>query len=298
MLIDEFRKISPDILENEPMSKHTTFKIGGAADMLVSVKGEAELTALIKLAKATDTPYVVIGNGSNLLVGDRGIRGLVIEIGKNFSQCRAEGERIYVEAGALLKKAAVVARDNSLTGLEEVSGIPGTVGGGIYMNAGAYGGELKTAVESVTYIDSDGDTKTVSGDECEFGYRTSIFTKGDKVILSAVLKLKKGDKDEIEAKMAEYTRRRKEKQPLSYPSAGSTFKRPEGHFAGGLIQEAGLKGYAVGGAMVSELHAGFVINSGNATAEDVLTLIEHIQKTVYEKFSVKLETEVKIIGER
>lgn len=298
MIIDEFRKISPNISENEPMCKHTTFRIGGTADMYVSIGSAEELADLVKLAKSTDTPYIIIGNGSNILVGDKGIRGLVIEMGKNFSECRVDGERIYVQAGAMLKKAAVTARDNSLTGLEEVSGIPGTVGGGIYMNAGAYGGEIKTAVESVTYLDSDGDTKIVSGDECEFGYRTSIFTKGDKIILSAVLKLEKGDKAEIEAKMAEYTRRRKEKQPLAYPSAGSTFKRPEGHFAGGLIQDAGLKGYSVGGAMVSDLHAGFVINTGGATAEDVLTLIEYIKQTVYDKFSVTLEPEVKIIGER
>lgn len=297
MLVDEFRNIAPHLILNEPMCNHTTFKIGGAADMFVSAQSEKETAELIKLARRTSTPYMVIGNGSNMLVSDKGIRGLVIEIGAGIAQCRVEGDLIYAGAGALLSRVASLAAANSLSGLEEVSGIPGSLGGGIYMNAGAYGGEIKTAIKSVTYIDADGKKASVSGDECDFGYRHSIFTTGDKAIVSAVLKLKKGNESEIREKMADYTMRRKEKQPLAYPSAGSTFKRPEGYFAGSLIEQAGLKGYSVGGAQVSTLHAGFVINNGNATAADVLSLIEHIREVVKEKFGVCLEPEVKLVGE-
>ena len=297
MDIEKFKAISPDLLENESMAKHTTFHVGGNADMYVSVKSVEELSSLIKLARETDTPFTVIGNGSNILVKDKGIRGLVIEIGSGMSAYELKGNRIYAEAGILLSRLASLALNASLTGMEEISGIPGTLGGGIYMNAGAYGGELKNIIKTVTYIDEHGEEKTVTADECEFGYRKSIFTSGGKYIVSAVIELSEGDRTEISEKMADYAKRRREKQPLSLPSAGSTFKRPEGYFAGALIQESGLKGYKSGGAMISDLHAGFVVNYDNATSQDILDVIKHTQETVLDKFGVMLETEVKIIGE-
>ncbi len=297
MITEQFKSVSPNLIENENMSLHTAFKIGGPADMYVSVGSICELSALIKLANKTDTPFIVIGNGSNMLVSDKGIRGLVIEIGQCMANYRIDGHKIYAEAGILLSKLATVALQESLTGLEEVSGIPGTLGGGTYMNAGAYGGELKDVIKKVSYVDGSGDMYTINKEECKFGYRESVFTEGGKYIVSVELELQHGDKDEIKEKMAEYSRRRREKQPLAYPSAGSTFKRPEGHFAGGLIEQAGLKGYKSGGAMVSDLHAGFVINCGGATAEDVKNVISHVQNVVYEKFDVMLEPEVRLIGE-
>ena len=297
MDIEKFKAISPDLLENESMAKHTTFRVGGNADMYVSVKSVRELSSLIKLTRETDTPFLVIGNGSNILVKDKGIRGLVIEIGSGMSDFELKGNKIYAQAGVLISKLASLALNHSLSGMEEISGIPGTLGGGIYMNAGAYGGELKNIIKTVTYIDEYGEEKTVTADECEFGYRKSIFTNGGKYIVSAVLELEEGDKTEISEKMADYAKRRREKQPLSLPSAGSTFKRPEGYFAGALIQESGLKGYKSGGAMISDLHAGFVVNYDNATSQDILDVIKHTQETVLDKFGVMLETEVKIIGE-
>ena len=295
-MIEQFKEISPQLMINEPMKKHTTFKIGGDADMYVSVESVEELSALIRLAKEKGVCYTVIGNGSNLLVSDKGIRGLVIEIGQGLAGYEVKGNVIYAEAGILLKKLASVAASESLSGLEEVSGVPGTLGGGVFMNAGAYGGELKDTVKKVTYVDCDGEIHTIDASECGFGYRKSIFSGGGKFIVSAELELKKGDKDEILSKMADYTKRRREKQPISYPSAGSTFKRPEGYFAGTLIEQAGLKGYRCNDAMVSELHAGFVINCGNATAQDIINVIEHTKKTVLDKFGVELEPEVRFIG--
>ena len=296
-MVEQFKAISPQLIENESMSRHTTFKIGGDADMFVSVESIDELIALIRLAKEKNVEYTVIGNGSNLLVGDRGIRGLVIEIGQGLAGYEIRGNVIYAEAGILLKKLASVAASESLSGLEEVSGVPGTLGGGIFMNAGAYGGELKDTVTKVTYVDCNGELHKIDSSECDFVYRKSVFSSGGKFIVSAELELKKGDRDEIAGKMAEYTKRRREKQPISYPSAGSTFKRPEGYFAGTLIQDAGLKGYRCGGAEVSELHAGFVINCGNATAQDVIDVIEHTKETVLEKFGVELEPEVRFLGD-
>lgn len=297
MDIEKFKAISPDLLENESMAKHTTFRVGGNADIYVSVKSVRELSSLIKLARETDTPFLVIGNGSNILVKDKGIRGLVIEIGSGMSDFELKGNKIYAQAGVLISKLASLALNHSLSGMEEISGIPGTLGGGIYMNAGAYGGELKNIIKTVTYIDEYGEEKTVTADECGFGYRKSIFTNGGKYIVSAVIELSEGDRTEISEKMADYAKRRREKQPLSLPSAGSTFKRPEGYFAGALIQESGLKGYKSGGAMISDLHAGFVVNYDNATSQDILDVIKHTQETVLDKFGVMLETEVKIIGE-
>ena len=282
------------IICDAPMQKHTSFKIGGNADFVVLPESVDEIKNLIKLLKENKIRYTVIGNGSNLLVDDKGIRGVVVKLAKNFSKITCEDNAITSQSGALLSKLANVALENSLTGLEFASGIPGTLGGAVVMNAGAYGGEMKDVVVKTTYIDKDGDIKTVEGDGHGFGYRKSVFG-ADDIILESVLTLSEGKKEEISAKMNELNGQRKLKQPLEFASAGSTFKRPEGYFAGKLIEDAGLKGYKIGGAQVSQKHSGFVINDGTATSEDVLKLIEYIQKTVYEKFGVNLETEVRYI---
>lgn len=297
-MIDKLKKISPHILENEPMSNHTSFKIGGNADMFVSVKSEKELSELLVFARENGIVVTVMGNGSNMLVSDKGIRGLVIQIGSEMTDVKIDGETVWAEAGVLMSKLASVVLRENLSGFETLSGIPGTLGGGIYMNAGAYGGEIKDVVSKVTYVDEQGNMHTVTGKECDFSYRHSIFCDGGKYIVSAELLFRKGDYDEIKAAMADYNKRRSDKQPLAMPSAGSTFKRPDGYFAGKLIQDAGLMGYSIGGAAVSEKHAGFVVNKGGASAKDVLELINHIQKTVREKFGVELEPEVRLIGQQ
>ena len=297
-MIDKLKKISPHILENEPMSNHTSFKIGGNADMFVSVKSEKELSEVLVFARENGIVVTVMGNGSNMLVSDKGIRGLVIQIGSEMTDVKIDGETVWAEAGVLMSKLASVVLRENLSGFETLSGIPGTLGGGIYMNAGAYGGEIKDIVSTVTYIDEQGNMHTVTGKECDFSYRHSIFCDGGKYIVSAELLFRKGDYDEIKAAMADYIKRRSDKQPLAMPSAGSTFKRPDGYFAGKLIQDAGLMGYSIGGAAVSEKHAGFVVNKGGASAKDVLELINHIQKTVREKFGVELEPEVRLIGQQ
>lgn len=290
--------ITDNVVYDEPMSKHTTFRIGGTADAFVSPENALEIEKIIHFCKDTDTPYMLMGNGSNMLVGDGGIRGVVIHIGNGMSKCRIEGEEVYADAGILMSTLSKKILEANLTGFEFAGGIPGTLGGGIYMNAGAYGGELKDIIENVTFICPDGLIKTETADKLDFGYRHSMFENGGYNILSCKLKLKKGNYDEIKALMADYNKRRSDKQPLSQPSAGSTFKRPEGYFAGKLIQDAGLMGYSVGGAMVSDKHAGFVVNKGDATAKDVLDLIKYVQDTVEEKFGVKLEPEVRLIGEQ
>ncbi len=297
-ITEKFRAVSDELLENEPMSAHTSFKIGGPADMFVSVKSAGEAAALIRLARENDVPYMIMGNGSNMLVGDRGIRGLVIQIGKKLAGSEVDGSGVRAGAGILMSRLAMVAAKAGLSGFEPLSGIPGTLGGALFMNAGAYGGEIGDTVVSVTYLDDSGELHTISREECGFGYRHSVFSGGGKYIVSARLALSPGSEAEIRDKMAEYSRRRNEKQPLSQPSAGSTFKRPEGYFAGKLIQDAGLMGFGIGGAAVSEKHAGFVVNRGGATAEDVLRLIEHIQKAVEDRFGVRLEPEVRFVGER
>lgn len=278
------------------MKNHTSFKIGGPADEFCEAQSVSDIKNLISYAKNKGIGYCVIGNGSNLLVGDRGIRGLVIKLARGFDKISISGTEITAESGILLSKLANEALKCSLSGLEFASGIPGTLGGGIFMNAGAYGGEMKDVVKSVSYLEND-EIKTVGKDELDFGYRHSFFSDKDAIILSAVLELEKADAAEIKAKTDDYKERRTSKQPLSMPSAGSTFKRPEGYFAGKLIEDAGLKGFKIGGAEVSQKHSGFVVNSGGATAKDVMELIGHIQKTVYEKFGVRLETEVKTLGE-
>ena len=286
-----------NILTDEPMKAHTTFKIGGNADFLVSPESIEEIYNIISFLKENSINFAVIGNGSNLLVSDKGFRGVIIRLHKNFADFTVAGEYITAQGGILLSRLANVALEHSLTGLEFASGIPGSLAGATYMNAGAYGPEMKDIILEVTFLDENCEVKTIGVDECDFGYRTSYFSKNGAIVLSVKLKLSLGDKDEIKKTMEELSNRRLDKQPLTFPSAGSVFKRPEGHFAGALVEQAGLKNYSIGGAMVSEKHAGFIINTGEATCEDVLNLIEYIKKTVYEKFGVILEPEVRTLGE-
>lgn len=293
-IIESLRKITDEknILINEPMKNHTTFRVGGNADILVIPSSKEELIECLKL----DVPKFVMGNGSNLVVKDGGIRGLVIKT-TNLKNLEINENVIDADAGCMLAKISMVARDNLLAGLEFASGIPGTLGGAVYMNAGAYGGEMKDIVVETTYADLSGNIYTISNDKHEFGKRKSFFTGKDFVILSSKMKLNEGVFDEIKEKMEEYKASRNSKQPVTLPSAGSIFKRPEGYFAGKLIEDSGLKGYRIGGAEVSTLHAGFIVNVDNATSKDVIDLIKHIQDEVMKKFGVELETEVRIIGE-
>ena len=285
-----------EILKNEPMSKHTTFRIGGNADIFLSPE-VSQVSEIMALAKAYDVPVTVIGNGSNLLVGDKGIRGLVLSFGKEAESIQMDGRCMTVTAGTILAKAAAEAAKNSLTGLEFAAGIPGSLGGAIVMNAGSYGGEMKDVVVSAKVLTPEGEIKELSKDELDLSYRHSCIPEKGYIVLEAILELSHGEESEIREKMADFKNRRVEKQPLEYPSAGSTFKRPEGYFAGKLIQDANLRGYQVGGAQVSEKHCGFVINKGNATAADVLQLIQDVKRVVYDTFQVELEPEVKMIGE-
>lgn len=279
------------------MSRHTSFRTGGEAAVFVQVENKEQLRKLLLYLQKTENEYFILGNGSNLLVSDRGYDGVVIQLGSRMSAIRTSGERLYVQAGALLSQAAKRAQEEGLTGLEFASGIPGSVGGGIVMNAGAYDGEMKKVVESVTVLNEEGELMELDRDTMEFGYRTSIIKNRPFVVVEAVLKLEKGDRESIREKMEDFTMRRRQKQPLEYPSAGSTFKRPEGYFAGKLIMDSGLRGYRVGGAQVSEKHCGFVINTGNATAEDIAELMAEIQERVKERFGVQLEPEVVRLGE-
>lgn len=296
-MINKLLEISDNVIMNEPMSAHTSFRIGGNADAFASVTSEEEIKRLMSFCKENDIPYMLMGNGSNMLVSDKGIRGLVIQVGSGMQNCRIEGTSVFAEAGVLMSKLAKTVLREELSGFETLSGIPGTLGGGIYMNAGAYGGEIKDVAEEITYIDREGEIRTIGADKAEFSYRHSVFEREGYIILSAKLRLKKGKYDDIKSAMDDYNKRRADKQPLNMPSAGSTFKRPEGYFAGKLIQDCGLMGYSVGGAQVSEKHAGFVVNKGGATAAEVLALIEHIKHTVREKFGVELSPEVRLVGE-
>lgn len=320
-----------NVLTNEFMKKHTTFKTGGPADYFVMPQTTEQLGELVKLVKNRDIPYYIIGKGSNLLVSDEGFRGVVVQLCDKFAGCeflesvqksgdlchkisyseksgnepyesetsenRAEGiQYLCVKAGMSLIKLGKIAADSGLTGFEFASGIPGTVGGAVVMNAGAYGGEMKDVLVSATIMDSDENIRTLSVKELDLGYRTSIIAKKDWIVLEAVIALKNGDRDEIQKRISELAAKRIEKQPLEYPSAGSTFKRPQGYFAGKLIEDAGLKGAFVGGAKVSDKHAGFVINTGDATSKDIIDLTNMIAQNVYERYGVKLELEVKKLG--
>lgn len=282
--------------EGEPLSRHTSFRIGGLADIFAEPSSAAELAFIISAAEERKTPYRVIGNGSNLLAPDEGYRGIVICLGDRFSDIKATGDTVTASAGALLSKIGSVALREGLGGFEFACGIPGSLGGGVYMNAGAYGGEMKDVIASVTILDENLKIKKLPGAECGFGYRQSVFKgRKDRLIVEADIKLEKKNKEDIAAQMSELAAKRREKQPLEYPSAGSTFKRPEGHFAAKLIEECGLKGFRVGGAMVSEKHAGFVINTGGATCDDVLRLMDAVSEAVLEKTGIRLEPEVELL---
>ena len=283
------------VLENEPLARHTTFRVGGPADVLFLPESAEELQRAMELAREAGEDCLVIGNGSNLLVRDGGVRGLVIKLAGPMAGVSVEGSAIRAQAGASLSQVSRAALQASLTGLEFASGIPGSLGGALAMNAGAYGGELSQVVREAMVL-MDGRVQTLSREELAMGYRTTRVLREGGIVLSAVLDLKEGDAPQIAATMDDLNRRRREKQPLSFPSAGSTFKRPEGYFAGALIEQAGLKGYAIGGAQVSEKHAGFLINRGGATASDLLRLIEYVQERVYAQSGVRLETEVRICG--
>ena len=287
-----------NVMIDEPMKNHSSFKVGGAADILVTPTSAFQLSEILKLCKKENVPIFIIGNGSNLIVSDKGIRGVVIKIFDNFSGCKVENNTMSVYAGTLLSKVSNIALKNELTGLEFAAGIPGTLGGAIAMNAGAYGGEMKDVVVETECMDLNGEIKVLRGSEHEFGYRTSHILKNSYIVLKSVLHLKKGNKQEIKELMDDLNRRRKEKQPLEMPSAGSVFKRPEGHFAGKLIEDCNLKGYRIGGAQVSEKHCGFIVNTGNATASDIQSLIKHIQETVKSTYGIELQTEMRIIGEK
>lgn len=289
---------SENVLKEEPMKNHTTFRVGGPADWLVTPTEEEQIRDVVNLLRAEKVPYYVTGNGSNLLVGDKGYRGVIIQLGKNLSQIRMTEEGVlYAQAGALLSKIAAEAFAQSLTGFEFASGIPGTLGGAVMMNAGAYGGEMKHVLKDALALTADGELRVLPVEQMALGYRTSIFAQNGDIVLSAQIRLQPGNPEEIRAYMDELKEKRITKQPLEYPSAGSTFKRPEGYFAGKLIEDTGLRGFQVGGAQVSEKHCGFVINKGQATAADILSLIEQVSDRVEAKFGVRLEPEVKRIGE-
>lgn len=285
-----------DIMENEPMSKHTTFRIGGEAACFVKISSIEQLQKLVPYFKQVEVPYFILGNGSNLLVGDRGYDGVILQIKEKFNRIEVEGALIRAQAGALLSQVAQCALEHSLADFAFASGIPGTVGGGVMMNAGAYGGEMKQVVEEVTVLDENGEMLVLDNATMEFGYRTSIIKNRHFTVLEVTFRLSEGNREEIRREMDELAAKRREKQPLNFPSAGSTFKRPEGYYAGKLIMDAGLRGYSIGGAGVSEKHCGFVVNKGNATAEDVFEVIEEVRERVKDKFGVTLECEVIRLG--
>ena len=288
---------SDNVYRNEPMKRHTTFRIGGPADYYLCPHSAKEIQKVVEICREEKLPYFILGNGSNLLVSDQGYRGVVIQLWKNVSDIRVEGCLIHAKAGASLAKIAAEALEEGLTGMEFAAGIPGTLGGAVVMNAGAYGGEMKDILKEVLVMDQQGRIFTLEKKDLKLGYRTSAVKEKGYIVLAAVLELRPGDREEIRKLMEDLKQKRVEKQPLDLPSAGSTFKRPEGYFAGKLIMDAGLRGFSVGGAQVSEKHCGFVVNTGGASASDVLTLIREVQKSVREKFGVELETEVKFLGE-
>lgn len=294
-LINFLEKSNIKYLENEPMSNHTTFKIGGNAAVVVVVENEGEIAKTVKECNRLGIRYTAVGNGSNLLVSDDGINACVIMLGKDFSDVKlVDDTTVFAQAGASLTKVCRFALENGLSGLEFAYGIPGSCGGGAFMNAGAYGGELKDVLEKCEHIDKNGDKGTLCGDDLKLSYRHSAYYDNGCIITGVYFKLKKGNPDEIKAKMQDLMGRRKSKQPLEFPSAGSTFKRPEGYFAGALIEECNLKGAAVGGAQVSTKHAGFVINTGGATCDDVLKLCQKVSDTVYKEKCVRLEMEIRV----
>jgi len=299
LLAREIEKIAgqENVKLDEPMKNHTSFKVGGPADILVTPVSVSQLSQILKLCKNKSVPVFVMGNGTNLIVRDKGIRGVVVKIFDNLNQFTVKDDIITAYAGILLSRVSTIAYENGLTGLEFACGIPGTLGGAVAMNAGAYGGEMKDVVVETEYMDKDGEIRVVRDDGHQFGYRTSFIQKNSGIVIKTSMKLKKGNKEEIKALMDDLTQRRQEKQPLEMPSAGSIFKRPEGYFAGKLIEDCGLRGHRIGGAEVSQKHCGFIVNTGDAKAKDILDLIEYIRNTVKMKFGVDMQTEVRIVGE-
>lgn len=285
------------ILFQEPMSRYTTFRVGGEAECMVLVESKEELSQLVFFLAQSGQNYFILGNGSNLLVGDKGYRGIILKLGKRMAGIHVEGTHLVAGAGALLSQVAAAARDAGLSGFEFAAGIPGSIGGAIVMNAGAYDGEMKQIVKLVRVMDQRGEILTLDNDTMEFGYRTSIIKDRPFVVMAAVFALTQKDRETVSARMDELMKLRKSKQPLEYPSAGSTFKRPEGYYAGKLIMDAGLRGYRIGGARVSEKHCGFVVNDGGATAADIREVIEEVQERVRDKFHVRLEPEVIYLGD-
>lgn len=298
-IVEEIKKMLPSdiIFENEPMKKHTTFSVGGEAKLYICIKEISQLQQLMSYLTGNKIPYFIIGNGSNLLVSDNGFNGVIIEIGNAFSGVSVENNRIRAKAGTLLSKVSNYAMKESLSGIEFASGIPGTIGGAVVMNAGAYDGEMKQVVKEVTILCPDGKIITLSNDEMQFGYRFSVIKKNPYVVLEVALELDKKEQKEIKKKMEDFSNRRREKQPLEYPSAGSTFKRPKGYYAGKLIMDSNLRGFKIGGAQVSEKHCGFIINKDNAAAKDIYLLVKEVQKRVKETSGVMLETEIIFLGE-
>jgi UDP-N-acetylenolpyruvoylglucosamine reductase len=286
-----------NVILNEDMSKHCSFKTGGNADYFITPENPKALMEVVTILKEAGIPFVVIGKGSNLLVRDKGIRGAVIHIGRHFADIEVNGTEITVGAGATLSQAAAVAMENGLAGFEFAAGIPGSFGGAVFMNAGAYGGEIKHVLTEATVLTCDMKVQVLSANKLELGYRTSRIAMDGYIVLGGKINLRYGSKEEIKALIADFNERRREKQPLNYASAGSTFKRPEGYFAGKLIEDSGLKGYTVGGAMVSQKHAGFVVNTGCATTGDILGVIGHCKDVVKQKYGIDLQCEVRILGE-
>ena len=294
-----------NVRTGELMKTHTTFRIGGAADYYVTPQAEKQIADVIAFLKKSDIKYIVIGNGSNILVSDEGFRGVVVELGDGFSdyeflqdsQDNSDEVLVKASAGMKLTRLGNQLAANGIAGFEFATGIPGCIGGAVRMNAGAYGGEFKDILVSAKVIDDEGVIRELSSDELELGYRTSIVAKSNMIVLEATLKLRKGEPDIIRNNISELAAKRRQKQPLEYPSAGSTFKRPEGYFAGKLIMDSGLRGYQIGGARVSDKHCGFVINAGDATAQDVVALMDHVTEVVREKYGVTLEPEVKFLGD-
>ena len=293
-LLGEFYN-EEDITVDSPMSEHIYFRVGGPADILVTPVNEEQVVNTLKLCREYNVPYFILGNGSNILVKDGGISGVVIKFNK-LNKITTEGNCVTAQSGALLKDVSKAALENNLRGFEFACGIPGSIGGAVFMNAGTYDGEMAHVIKSARVIDENCNIKNLTKEELELGYRSSIVMKKGYVVIEATVELESGEYASIKDKIDDLTNRRESKQPLEYPSAGSTFKRPEGYFAGKLIQDSGLKGFSIGGAAVSEKHSGFVINKGGATAKDVLDVIAHVQKTVKENFDVELHTEVRIIG--
>ena len=291
------RLVQGSVLVDEPMSCHTSFHIGGPADVLVVPATVEDVAAVLSFTEENDLPLTVLGNGSNVLVRDGGIRGVVLKLGNALKECRQEGNRLHFGSGVPLSKASRLAYEAGLTGMEFAVGIPGSIGGAVYMNAGAYDGEMKDVVTHVKVMTLDGEIRDLSAKEMDFSYRHSILQTSGDIVLELTVEMEQGDPEKIRAKMDDFSHRRSSKQPLEMPSAGSTFKRPAGHFVGPMIEESGLKGYRVGGAEVSVKHAGFVVNAGGATAHDVLQLIDEIRKIIRERYGVELQPEVMVLGE-